>query len=114
MLLWLLPRPFYPLPMFCLLIGLANFKPRTVFGEVLVALGDASYSIYLIHVLVFYYVYIHLRPPLPPLWSQEPMRYGALIVVCFLALASWRFFERPMILFGHRLSKPRNQQSRAA
>ncbi|MHC2331544.1 acyltransferase family protein [Bradyrhizobium sp. USDA 4454] len=101
-LLWLLPRAFYPIPMFCLLIGLANFKPRTVFGEVLVALGNASYSIYLIHALVFYDVYIHLQPPLPPLWVQEPLRFGALIVICLLSLASWRYFETPMISVGRK------------
>ena len=34
-------------------------------------LGDASYSIYLIHPLVFYCVYWKLQPPLPPIWSEE-------------------------------------------
>jgi peptidoglycan/LPS O-acetylase OafA/YrhL len=38
--------------------------------------GDASYSIYLVHPLVFYFVYIKLQPPLPPLRMQEPLRYG--------------------------------------
>lgn len=102
-LLWLLPRAFYPIPMFCLLIGISNLNPKTILGGILVALGDASYSIYLLHPLVLYYVYIHLQPPLPPVWVQEPLRYAALMMICFLSLASWRFFERPMISLGRML-----------
>jgi peptidoglycan/LPS O-acetylase OafA/YrhL len=72
---------------------------------VLALLGDASYSIYLFHPLVFYFVYIKLQPPLPPLWMQEPLRYGALVAICALAIVSWKFFERPMIQVGDRVAR---------
>ena len=93
-----------PIAMFLLIVGFANLRASSAVGRLFVALGDASYSIYLLHPLVLVYVYIHLRAPLPPSWVQEPLRYGALITVCFLSLASWRYFEKAMIAIGRRLS----------
>jgi exopolysaccharide production protein ExoZ len=96
----------YPIALFFLLVGLVNIqlnKTSTV-GRIGVLLGDASYSIYLIHPLVFYYVYAKLRPPLPPIWSQEFLRFGSIAVVCLLAIASWKLFESPIIRLGNRLT----------
>ena len=95
----------FPVALFFLLVGFINIK----FDEKLlpersgVLLGDASYSIYLVHPLVFYTVYWRLQPPLPPLWSQEILRFGSIAVVCLLAIASWKFFESPTIRFGNAL-----------
>lgn len=79
---------------FLALVGFANIRnaPR-----MLVALGDASYSIYLIHPLVFTLIYMFLQPPLPPNWVQEPLRFSAIAAVCLLSLASWKMFETPFI-----------------
>jgi exopolysaccharide production protein ExoZ len=96
----------YPIALFFLLAGLVNIqlnKTSTV-GKIGVLLGDASYSIYLIHPLVFYYVYAKLQPPLPPIWSQEFLRFGSIVVVCLLAIASWKLFESPIIRLGNRLT----------
>jgi exopolysaccharide production protein ExoZ len=95
-----------PVALFLLLVGLANMRPAeaSVAARIGVLLGDASYSIYLIHPLVFCYVYAKLQPPLPPIWSQEFLRFGSIAVVCILAVASWKMFESPMIGIGNRLA----------
>jgi exopolysaccharide production protein ExoZ len=95
-----------PVALFLLLVGLANIRPdeASVAARIGVLLGDASYSIYLIHPLVFCYVYAKLQPPLPPIWSQEFLRFGSIAAVCILAIASWKMFEAPMIRIGNRLA----------
>jgi exopolysaccharide production protein ExoZ len=95
----------YPPALFFLLVGLVNIHPSkaSVAEKLGVLLGDASYSIYLIHPLVFSFVYARLQPPLPPIWSQELLRFGSIAVVCVLAIASWKLFESPMIRFGNWL-----------
>jgi exopolysaccharide production protein ExoZ len=95
-----------PVALFLLLVGLANIRPdeASMAGKIGVLLGDASYSIYLIHPLVFCFVYAKLQPPLPPIWSQEFLRFGSIAVVCILAIASWKMFESPMIRIGNRLA----------
>jgi exopolysaccharide production protein ExoZ len=95
----------YPLALFFLLTGLVNIRVNkaSVTERTGVLLGDASYSIYLIHPLVFYYVYAKLQPPLPPIWSQEFLRFGSIAVVCILAIGSWKFFESKIIRAGNRL-----------
>jgi exopolysaccharide production protein ExoZ len=96
-----------PVALFLLLGGLANIRldQASVAARIGVLLGDASYSIYLIHPLVFCYVYAKLQPPLPPIWSQEFLRFGSIAVVCILAVASWKMFETPMIGIGNRLAR---------
>jgi exopolysaccharide production protein ExoZ len=86
------------------LIAFINMKPRSLLGTLGKTLGDASYSIYLIHALVFYTVYILLKEPLPPIWTQEFIRFGSIIAICFLSIVSWHFFESPMIALGAGLS----------
>src|SRR5262249_16687408 len=93
-----------PFATFLLLVGFVNWNVKGYVGRVFVTLGDASYSIYLLHPLVFVYVYIHLQPPLPPLWIQEPLRYGSFVLICLLSIASWRFFERPINQLGKQMS----------
>jgi exopolysaccharide production protein ExoZ len=92
-------RVAYPVALFFLLAGFINIEvdDKSPAQKAGVLLGDASYSIYLIHPLVFYCVYWKLQPPLPPIWSQEFLRFGSIAVVCLLAIASWKLFESPMI-----------------
>jgi peptidoglycan/LPS O-acetylase OafA/YrhL len=70
-----------------------------------VALGDASYSIYLSH-----WILLYLSNRLA--WGIEPThipaelwRFGTLAVICVVSIALWRFFERPMIAVGEMLSR---------
>jgi exopolysaccharide production protein ExoZ len=95
-----------PVALFLLLVGFANMRldRASMAGKIGGLPGDASYSIYLIHPLVFCYVYAKLQPPLPPVWSQEFLRFGSIGLVCILAMASWRAFESPMIRIGNRLA----------
>jgi exopolysaccharide production protein ExoZ len=102
---WAPTRSFFPIALFCCLVGFVNLNARWRIGRFGALLGDASYSIYLLHPLVFYFVYIKLQPPLPPIWVQEPLRYVAIVVVCGLAIASWKLFERPMIQLGDRVDR---------
>ncbi|MCK1714388.1 acyltransferase [Bradyrhizobium sp. 143] len=100
----------FQLGWFLLLIGFVNirFNPDSIAERVGIALGDASYSIYLFHALVFSYVYAKLGASLPPLWTQEPIRYGCIALVGGLAVLSWRLFETPMNALGARLASLAN------
>ncbi|QNB08318.1 acyltransferase [Herbaspirillum frisingense] len=97
-----LPRIYYAFPLFFLLIAFLNIKSsqETRLGKLGSMLGDASYSMYLIHPLIFTYIYINLQPPLPPLWTQELIRAGAFIALCCIACASWFLLERPAMKLG--------------
>jgi exopolysaccharide production protein ExoZ len=101
----LLGRAAFPIGIFFVLVGLVNIKldPNSISERIGVSLGDASYSIYLMHPLVFLYVYIELQPPLPPIWTQEIIRFGCLGIICGLAIISWKFFETPMNRLGATL-----------
>lgn len=98
-------RAAFSLALFVLLTGFINIRANetSLLQRAGVLLGDASYSIYLIHPLVFYYVYAHLQPPLPPIWSQEFLRFGSIAVVSIIAVASWKLFETPAIRAGNWL-----------
>jgi exopolysaccharide production protein ExoZ len=96
----------FPLALFFLLTAFINIpaNERSVFLGAGVLLGDASYSIYLIHPLIFYYVYVKLQPPLPPIWSQEFLRFGSIAIVCIVSIMSWKWLESPVIAFGNRIA----------
>lgn len=98
-------RALLPAGLFLGLIGFVNMKPKSFIGAAGELLGDASYSIYLIHPLIFYGVYILLQPPLPPMWSQEFLRFGSIALVCLLAIGSWKLFESPIIRIGNKLAR---------
>jgi exopolysaccharide production protein ExoZ len=99
-------RIAFPVGLFFMLIAFVNIRlnPESIWERTGVLLGDASYSIYLIHPLVFYFVYAKLQPPLPPIWSQELLRFGSIAIVCLLAIASWKLFETRMISVGIRIT----------
>jgi exopolysaccharide production protein ExoZ len=106
-----LGRVAFPIGIFFVLVGLVNIKlnPNSIAERIGVTLGDASYSIYLIHPLVFLYTYIKLQPPLPPIWTQELIRFGCIAIICGLAILSWRFFESPMNRLGALLAARRRR-----
>jgi peptidoglycan/LPS O-acetylase OafA/YrhL len=95
-------RALFPIGLFFCLLGFVCMDRVPRLG---VLLGDASYSVYLIHPLVFYSVYINLQPPLPPVWIQEPLRFGSLTLICIVAIASWKLFESPMIRLGEVVAR---------
>lgn len=70
----------------------------------IVQAGDASYSIYLLHMLVFMaMVYLAARLGLPA-WFCEPWRFATLLLCCIFSYMTWRAIEVPMIEFGNRLA----------
>jgi peptidoglycan/LPS O-acetylase OafA/YrhL len=106
LLLWFFTTQFgraaFPLCLFVLLLGLVNLKidKNSLLGRICIELGDASYSIYLIHPLVFLYVYSLLQPPLPPIWIQEFIRFGCIAYISLLSIVCWRLYEKPLIALG--------------
>lgn len=77
----------------------------------LVDMGDASYSLYLVHLLIF-----TLMAPLPikaalPEWLCEPWRLGSIAISIAIASWTWRVIELPMIAVGNRISTLHRTQS---
>jgi peptidoglycan/LPS O-acetylase OafA/YrhL len=98
---------YYLVALFFWVIGFVNMKLPSDWKvtRVGVLLGDASYSIYLIHPVVISWFYTRLQPPLPPEWSAEFWRYLALYLTCLIAVGSWLMFERPMIAIGDQVAR---------
>jgi exopolysaccharide production protein ExoZ len=120
-LLWYFTQAFgrvaFPIAMFFLLLGFVSltFKRNSLIERLGVTLGDASYSIYLLHPLVFWYVFWLLRtwwgPPSP--WTAEFYRYSSLIYVCGLSVLSWKYFERWAIGKGEEIIQRRRHSAEA-
>ena len=71
----------------------------------LVTVGDASYSLYLIHfVVIWIFVKLAERLGAPPAWTAEPMRFIYLGICVWLSIQAYRFIERPMMEVGNRLA----------
>jgi exopolysaccharide production protein ExoZ len=91
-----------------ILIGMINLKlpwQRRPFRWA-VATGNASYSLYLLHPIGFFWAYwisANLGTPMPD-WLCEPWRYAALLAGCLISYATWKLIERPMIRFGNRIA----------
>jgi exopolysaccharide production protein ExoZ len=98
-------RPFIPLALFFLITAFSNIpdKPSRWLKPVS-AVGDASYSIYLIHPLVFLIVSALVSKAMPPIWGEELIRAGCFVLILSLSLASWKYFETPMIGLGNMLA----------
>ena len=100
----------FPISLFFLITAFANLNPseQTWWTRPATTLGDASYSIYLIHPMVFFTASsIVSKFPDAPLWVQEPIRFFCIFSVIGLSLLSWRYFEKPMIQLGIRVALTR-------
>ena len=88
--------------LFLVVLAFANLRTAPKW---LVALGDASYSIYLIHPIVYLVVSAAVSKfPSQPPWLAEPVRFAAMAAIILLALVSYRYLEKPMIRLGSRLA----------
>lgn len=81
-----------------------------------VTIGDASYSLYLIHFVVIA-VFVKLLQQLGtlPAWTAEPTRLVFLGVCIWLSMKAYQLIERPMIRMGNRVADPKwGMQTREA
>ncbi|SDC38808.1 Peptidoglycan/LPS O-acetylase OafA/YrhL, contains acyltransferase and SGNH-hydrolase domains [Bradyrhizobium brasilense] len=93
-----------PIALFFLIIGFVNVKDRKSWAMATgSAIGDASYSIYLIHPMVFLVASAIVSKLTLPIWSQEPIRFGCFVVVLVISALSWKLYERPMMRLGNRI-----------
>lgn len=101
--------------LFAILLGITNldlpWSKRPLCW--LVQVGDCSYSLYLLHLLIFTIVApIPVKTSLPS-WLCEPWRFGAIALSIALSAWTWRIIERPMITMGNQLSGTLRMASRA-
>jgi exopolysaccharide production protein ExoZ len=97
-------RHYFPIALFFLILGFSNLsddKPALMKGGVL--LGDASYSIYLWHPLMFKVAYVATGRVAFPIWSEEIVRFGTLAVVVAFSILSFKWFEKPINRFASKL-----------
>lgn len=101
-----------PIALFFLTVGFSNIPDKeSRWLKSVSAIGDASYSIYLIHPLVFLVVSALISKATPPSWAEEPIRAGCLVLILSVSITNWRYFEMPIIGFGNMLAsrqKPAN------
>jgi exopolysaccharide production protein ExoZ len=96
---------YFCIPFFVLMIAVVNYEPASKVIRPLIFLGDLSYSMYLIHPLVFgigYKIMVALQPL--PFWLEEYIRWAAIFACVPVSYLTWRFIEKPMIRLGERLS----------
>ena len=96
-----------PVALFFIMVAFANLHPNetTWWRKPMMALGDASYSLYLIHPMAFFTMSAIVSKIPFPLWSQEPIRIVCIAIIICASLISWRYFEKPMIRFGNHLAE---------
>jgi peptidoglycan/LPS O-acetylase OafA/YrhL len=87
----------------CVLL-LAVTQPRRGLGAILRfaplrSLGWIAYGVYLLHLIVL----IALKHFLPA-WPLARVSVASLAATFVLAIISWRYFEKPLIDYGHRLT----------
>ncbi|MFB6449245.1 acyltransferase family protein [Bradyrhizobium tunisiense] len=94
---------YFCFPFFALITAAANFEGKDAPAE---RLGDISYSMYLVHPLVFGvgYKIVGMLQPLP-IWVEEPIRWAAIIVCVAVSYATWALIEKPMIALGETVSE---------
>jgi peptidoglycan/LPS O-acetylase OafA/YrhL len=97
-------RPYVPVALFFLILGFVGIKEGG-WTKPFVAAGDASYSIYLIHPIIFMVASALVSMLSPPIWSEELIRVACFAIIVALSLFSFRYFETPMIRFGNRLAR---------
>jgi exopolysaccharide production protein ExoZ len=97
-------RVYAPIALFFLILGFSNIR-NARWLKPFEELGNASYSIYLIHPIVILVASaIVSKFPQAPLWSQEPIRFACFVVIVAASLFSWNYFEKPAIALGNRLA----------
>ncbi|EJN11790.1 putative acyltransferase [Bradyrhizobium sp. YR681] len=118
--LWLAPTLSFAfattLCLTVMLLGLVHVKLPWTHPSLhwLVKVGDASYSIYLLHGIILYYgwwlgeQFSHL-----PNWLCEVWRFSALAVCCVTSSLTWRLIETPFIAVGNRLADRRRATAAA-
>ena len=103
-----------PFGLFFVITAFANLAPseQAWWRKPATKLGDASYSIYLIHPMVFFTASsLVSKFPNAPSWVEEPIRFTCIGIAIVLSLLSWRLFETPMIRLGNRIGAPRSNHS---
>jgi exopolysaccharide production protein ExoZ len=97
------------LSMALLLTGMVNLRlpwSRLPFRWAIAA-GNASYSIYLLHYLVFFQFAVwSVTWPLPD-WMCEPWRIAAILVCSLLSYGTWQVIEEPMNRMANSLVRNR-------
>jgi exopolysaccharide production protein ExoZ len=98
---------YIPLSMGVILLGMTQLRlpPKPRVFRWIVAVGDASYSLYLLHYIVFIgsvYLCAYLSPPV---WLCEPWRYLTLLAACIISCLTWRFIEMPAIKLGEWVAR---------
>jgi exopolysaccharide production protein ExoZ len=105
-----------PVALFFVMVAFANLNPSETawWPKPAMALGDASYSLYLIHPMVFFTTSAIVSKISFPIWSQEPIRFGCIALIIGASLLSWRYFEKPMIRLGNKLARRQSNYARSA
>jgi exopolysaccharide production protein ExoZ len=95
-----------PVALFFIMVAFANLDPNETawWQKPAMALGDASYSLYLVHPMVFFTMSAFVSKIPFPIWSQEPIRFVCIAIIICASLISWRYFEKPMIRLGNNLA----------
>jgi peptidoglycan/LPS O-acetylase OafA/YrhL len=89
-----------------ILAGMLNLRlpwKRQPF-RLMVSLGDASYSIYLLHYLVFFWGTLVADRMHLPGWMCEPWRFFCIGVASGISYGTWRLIEKPLIGLGNALA----------
>ena len=75
-------RDYVPIALFFLIVGFSNIRDRpSPWLNSASAIGDASYSIYLIHPLIFLVASAVVSKIMPPIWTEEPIRAGCFVLI---------------------------------
>jgi peptidoglycan/LPS O-acetylase OafA/YrhL len=92
-------KSLFPITLFLSVSGFATLRRAP-----LIKIGDASYSLYLLHPLVFVVAKAATIPVLGLLWIQEPVRWLSVALAIGMSLACQRYFERPINELGRRIA----------
>ncbi|MBC9876317.1 acyltransferase [Bradyrhizobium sp. INPA01-394B] len=88
------------------IIGFANLNSDSSVSRFFVSMGDRSYSIYLLHPIVFWSFssIVSLLIAKIPLWTAEPIRFTCMAIVIVAAGQTWVYVEQPTIRLGNRFA----------
>jgi exopolysaccharide production protein ExoZ len=93
-----------PFASFAIVVWITSIEVRpSPISTPFIKLGDISYSLYLIHPSIF--LLAHRDYNSLPLWTQEPIRWGAIALCILVSYCAWKLIEIPTIALGERLSR---------